>query len=328
MKAGKLDSELLRKIVFNNISYHRDEVVIRPGIGEDCAVVDFGEYACVLSSDPITGAINEIGRLAVHITCNDIASSGVEPLGIMLTIMAPEGTTEEDINEIMSQAGKAAAELKVEIIGGHTEITSAVNKVIISSTGIGKQRKEKVVYTRGAQVGDSIIMTKNVGLEGTAILAHDWEEKLRQELGTRVVETGKQMMDNISVVKEGIIAGNMGVTSMHDITEGGLLGAIWEMCEASSAGAMIYMEKVPIPEATKKICEYFQIDPLRLISSGSMLITVDKSKETELVAALENEGIPASIIGEVTKEGRHLVINQELFEIGAPESDELYKVIG
>lgn len=327
MKTGKLDSELLRNIVFNNITCHREEVMVRPSIGEDCAVLDFGEYACVMSTDPITGAANEVGRLAVHISCNDIASNGVEPMGLMLTIMAPEGTTAEDINEIMKQSGEAAAELNVEIIGGHTEITPAVNKIVISSTAIGRQLKEKVVLTKGAKPKDLIIMTKNVALEGTAIIAHDFEERLRKDLGDSIVEEAKGMMKNISVVKEGVIAGKIGVTGMHDITEGGLLGALWEICEASSVGAILYKDKVNMASSTEKICEYFKVDPFKLISSGCMLITVSKEKARKLLDGLDSNGIEASIIGEITEEGRYIKDGGELIEIDPPESDELYKVL-
>ncbi|MDP2844242.1 MAG: AIR synthase related protein, partial [Acetobacterium sp.] len=141
LKTGKLDSQLLKDIVFKNIKYKRDEVLIRPGIGEDCAVLDFGEYECVLSTDPITAAISEIGSLAVHISCTDIASNCIEPLGIMLAVMLPVGTTEKEIEEMMRQAGEAAEELGVEIIGGHTEITPAVNTPVIVSTAVGRGAK-------------------------------------------------------------------------------------------------------------------------------------------------------------------------------------------
>lgn len=326
MKAGKLDSELLKKIVFNNITYHREEVTIRPGIGEDCAVIDFGEYACIISTDPITGAVNEIGRLAVHVACNDIASNGAEPLGLMLTIMAPEGTTEEDIENIMRQAGKAAAELRVEIIGGHTEITNAVNRVIISATALARQLKDKVISAGGARPGDRIIMTKNLALEGTAIIANDWEDRLRKDLGNDLLEEAKSMMNNISVVKEGVIAGKAGASGMHDITEGGLLGAVWEMCEASSVGALLYKDKVFIATSTQKICSYFNIDPFRLISSGCMLITIAEDRAESLVEELESQGIRASVIGEITQAGRYIRDGDNFIPIEAPQSDELYKI--
>ena len=126
LETGKLDSELLKKIVFEKITYRNDQVKIRPGIGEDCAVMDFGEYDCIMSTDPISSAVSDIGKLAIHITCNDIASNGVQPLGIMLACMLPEGTTDKDIEHIMGQAAETAAALQVEIVGGHTEITPAV----------------------------------------------------------------------------------------------------------------------------------------------------------------------------------------------------------
>ncbi|SHJ99312.1 hydrogenase expression/formation protein HypE [Paramaledivibacter caminithermalis DSM 15212] len=327
MKIGKLDSQLLEKVIFNNIKLHRKEVMVRPGIGEDCAVVDFGEYALIMSTDPITGAASEVGRLAVHINCNDIASNGVEPLGLMMTILAPEETTEEEIDEIMKQASTEAAKLNVEIIGGHTEITGAVNRIVISATAIGRQLKTDIVKTSGAKVGDKIIMTKTAGLEGTGIIAHDLEEKLSLIFSREMIESAKKMVDKISVVKEGIIAGKIGASSMHDVTEGGILGAVWEICKASKVGCNIYLDRIPIAEETKKICDFFDIDPLKLISSGTMLITITGDKKDQLIKNLNESGIDASVIGEITQEGRYIVRHDEQTEIQPPESDELYKVI-
>ena len=163
LKTGKLDSRLLEEIVFKNIKYKRPEVITRPGVGEDCAVVDFGAYECVMSTDPITAAVGKIGKLAVHISCNDIASNGIEPLGIMLTVLLPEGTTEEQIEEIMKQAGQVSEDLGVEIIGGHTEITPAVTKPVIVSTAIGRAAKWSSQQAENMKPGDYILMTKQGG---------------------------------------------------------------------------------------------------------------------------------------------------------------------
>ena len=130
LQTGKLDSDLLKSLIFGKIRYRNDDVKVRPGIGEDCAVVGFGEYDCIMSTDPITAAVADIGRLAIHITCNDIASNGVQPLGIMLAVMLPEGTTEEDVAHIMGQAADTAVDVGVEIIGGHTEVTPSVNQPV------------------------------------------------------------------------------------------------------------------------------------------------------------------------------------------------------
>ena len=169
-------------------------------------------------------------------------------------------------------------------------------------------------------------MTKSAGLEGTAIIAHDWEDRLRKDLTENIVEEGKKMMQDISVVKEGVIAGKIGVTAMHDVTEGGLLGALWELCEASKVGTLIDREKINIAPATKEICEFFNLDPLRLISSGCMLITVAPEKAPELLAEYEKNKIVATVIGKITASGRFIQDRESISEILPPVGDELYKV--
>jgi len=245
----------------------------------------------------------------------------------MLTILAPIGTTEDEIENIMKQAGEEAAKLNVEIIGGHTEITAAVNRIIVSATAIGKQLKEKIIKTSGAKPNDKIVMTKTAGLEGTGIIAYDLQKKLSSTISQEIIQNAKSMVDNISVVKEGIIGGKIGVSSMHDVTEGGILGAVWEVCEASKVGCNIFRDKIALAEETIEICKFFNIDPLRLISSGTMLITVRPEKEKELIEELNKSGIQAAVIGEITEKGRYIIENNEKIEIEPPESDELYKVI-
>jgi hydrogenase expression/formation protein HypE len=329
MKPGKIPNDVLNKIIIGKISAFRKDVIVHPGIGEDCAVIDFDKYACVLSTDPITGADSNAGRLAVHISCNDIASSGVEPLGIMVTILCPLGTTESELEQLMGQICAAAAELNIEIIGGHTEVTPAVNKIIISTTSIGKALKDAVVSSSGAKPGNSIIITKSVGLEGTAIIAHDFEEKLTNVLNEDEILYAKSLINNISVIKEGVLAGKFGVTSMHDITEGGVLGAAWEIAEASGTGIIINKDLVPVEPVTRRICDFFEIDSLRLISSGCMIITCQDGEG--LVKYLEKNGIKATIIGTVTDvTGGRLLVSRsrgDVEEIDPPGSDELYKLI-
>ncbi len=324
MKSGKLPSDVLEKRILSSFRFKREEVLVRSKVGEDCSVLDFGEYACVVSTDPITGASNEIGRLAVHISCNDVAANGVEPFGLLFTILAPEGTTLEVLQDIVRQAAEEAASLKVEIIGGHTEITPAVNRIVVSTTAIGMAAKDRVVTSSGAKPGDYIILTKWAGLEGTAIIAHDFEKRLRGRMDDALLESAQAMMGHISVVREGMIAGKMGATAMHDVTEGGVLGALWELAEASGVGLRIYQDKIPVRTETRAICEEFGLNPLKLISSGCMLITCRDGEG--MLEALNREGIPASIIGEVVEEGRTLVSGEREMPIDPPESDELYKV--
>lgn len=323
MKEGKIPPELLKSLVFNNIKVKSKEIIMRPEIGEDCAAVDFGSHACVLSTDPITGAEKGAGTLAVHISCNDVATCGVRPVGIMVTILAPVTATEEDIKRVMEEAGAAAAALGVEIIGGHTEVTSAVNRMVISTTAVGKVLKDKLVKTSGADSGDDVIMTKWAGLEGTSIIAADKENQLSGKLSQEEIDSAKALIEHISVVEEGVTAGEFGASSMHDVTEGGILGAAWEVAESSSKGIDIFIDSIPVLPVTRKLCDIYKLDPYRLISSGSMLITARNGKE--LVSVLQGKGIPAAIIGKITEQERRILINGKTLPLEPPDVDELFK---
>ncbi len=324
MRVGKLNWDDLKYIIDNHKGFKREDVTLSNGIGEDCAVINFGEYDCVVSTDPVTGAENNIGKIAVHINCNDIASCGVEPVGILVTILAPPSATLEELHDVMKEIHEETTKLNVQIIGGHTEITEAVNKIIVSCTAIGKGGKEKAISTANANVEDDIIVTKNLCLEGTSILVNDYLEKCREVLTEDEIEEAKGYITNISVVNEGIIAGEFGVNSMHDITEGGVLGALWELSKASNVGFKVYYEKMPVTNITKKLCEKFQIDPLKFISSGSMLITCKNGDK--LVSKLKECGIHSTVIGKITKTKGILELNGEENEIQPPEADELFKL--
>lgn len=318
LKAGKLDSEVLKKIVFENITYRRDEVITRPGIGEDCAEIDFGDRICVMSTDPITASVKDIGRLSIHISCNDIASNGVQPVGIMLCVLLPIGTEESDIEEMMKQAARAAESMEVEIIGGHTEITAAVNKPVICSTAVGIDMKDRP--KEDIKPGDLIFMTKSCGLEGTGIIASERDD-IRNILTEDEIAEAKSYLDRVSVVKEGVAAGKIGVSGMHDITEGGVLGAVWEMCTVGGTGAWIYEESIPVTEVTKKVASGYGIDYLRLISSGCMLIIADSSRKDELLSSIDD----IALIGEIKEASCGIMMDG--VEIAPPEADEIYRAV-
>ena len=334
MEIGKVPHDLLEKIVFQKLKNFDDKVKVTPGIGEDCAVLDIGDQFFVLSSDPITGTAKEIGRLAVHISCNDIAASGVQPLGLLVTILMPPESTEKDLDKVMTEIAETAAALNVSVLGGHTEVTDAVTRVVISTTAIGISGKNNVICSAGAAEGDKIIMTKTAALEGTAIIAFEKEKELTEKFGEDFVKKAQSMLSQISVIDEGVTAGSLGVKvvhAMHDITEGGLYGALWEIAEASKTGVIVYEESVPITDETKKICEYYNLNPYRLISSGSMIMTTN---EPELVLEkLKSANIPATVVGEiVSNPQKRLIYKNEKRDVEtmsvlrAPKSDELYKL--
>lgn len=326
MKIGKIPETVLKRSVFKQIKHRRDEVLIRPGVGRDCsAVATQNDEAIVLSTDPITGTTKDIGALAVHITANDIASSGGDIIGIMLTILLPEGARESDLREMMQDIEAACTGLNIEVLGGHTEVTSAVNQPVISVTGIGKISKNDLLSAQGMKPGQEIVMTKWAGLEGTAIIGKEKQKELVTKYPKEFIDSAIDFINYISVVPEARIGKQVGVTFMHDVTEGGIFGALWEIAEASNVGISIDLKKIPIKQETVEICEFYDLNPYLLISSGCMLMSTERGNE--LVEALKEAGIPAAIIGRVTNGNERIIINEdEKRYLEPPKSDELYKV--
>lgn len=254
MKIGKVSETILKRSIFKQIRTKRDEVLLGAGVGEDCAAVKLepGEVF-VISTDPITGTVKDIGTLAVQVTVNDLASSGAEPIGIMLTVLLPEEITEEDIKKMMEQIEEACAKSNVQVMGGHTEVTRAVNQPVISVTGVGKAREERLISTAGAKAGQDILVTKWIGIEGTSIIAKEKEKELKTRFSVDFVETAKGFEQYLSVLPEASAAVEFGISAMHDVTEGGIYGALWELAEASDVGLEIDLKAIPIRQETVEI---------------------------------------------------------------------------
>lgn len=328
MKEGKLSNDDLKNAILEQLDHNRSDILIGPGVGEDCAAIAFGDLACVLTTDPITGATKDIGKLAVHISCNDIASSGVEPVALLMTLLMPLTATKEDAKNIMTQAHEEAGKLGVAIIGGHTEFTSAVNRVVVSVTAVGKGLKSKVSATASGKPGDLLVMSKFAALEGTAIICNERAEVLLNGgLTPSEIEEGAEFMSQLSVLPEGLLAADSGVRAMHDVTEGGIYGAIWEMCQASGLGAQVYKSEIPVREVTRKLCEVFQLDPYRLISSGVMLMAFEPESYKAFEEKAEAQGIEVHVIGRLDHDPEIYILDQdEKSKMLPPAEDELYKI--
>lgn len=273
MKIGKVPENVLKRSVMKQLHYKRDEVILGPGIGEDCAALALAEdEILVMSTDPITGTAKDIGKLAIQITANDLASAGAEPIGVMLTILLPDGTREIALKRIMEQMECACREAKMQILGGHTEVTAVVNQPVVNVAGVAKAKKGSLISTAGARAGMDIVVSKWVGIEGTMIFAKEKEAELKEHFPADFVDTAIGFDRYLSVVPEAAVATQSSVAAMHDVTEGGLFGALWEMAEASGVGLEIDLKKIPIRQETVEICEYFDVNPYGLISSGMMLM--------------------------------------------------------
>ena len=307
MEIGKVPESVLKRSIFKQIHTKRPEVLVGAGVGEDCAAMELapGEVF-VFSTDPITGTEKNMGSLAVQITANDLASAGAEPVA-------------------MQEVDEACGKLNIQIMGGHTEITAVVNQPVISVTGVGKVQKDKLVTTGGAHVGDDIIATKWIGIEGTSIVAREKEEELLNRFSRSFVETVKSFDQYLSVVPEAAVAVKHGVSAMHDVTEGGIYGALWEMAEASGIGLEVDLKSIPIRQETVELCEAFRLNPYLLISSGCMLMAAPDGHG--LVRELEKEGIHAAVIGRFVEGKAKKILNgEETAFLERPKTDELYKI--
>ena len=327
MKVGKVPEAVLKRSVLKQIRTNRPEVLLGASVGEDCAAVALQEDEMfVLSTDPITGTAKDIGHLAIQITLNDLASAGAEPIGVMLTFLLPEKISEAKLRGMMEQAEAAAHAANVQIMGGHTEVTRVVNQPVISVVGVGKAKKGRLVSTAGARPGMDVVVTKWIGLEGTSIIAKEREEELLGRYPKALVDTAKGFDAYLSVLPEARIAVEAGVGAMHDVTEGGIFGALWEMAESAGVGLEIDLKKIPIRQETVEVCEFFDVNPYELISSGSMLMAA--SDGNGLVRALTAANIPAVCVGKVTEgNDRVLLSGEERRFLEPPKADELYKVV-
>ena len=325
MEIGKVSNNDLEKYVFKNINSHRKEVLTKSSIGIDTAVLDFDGDLIVTSVDPITGANKNLGYLAINISVNDVSCQGADPVGVLISILLPAESKLEDLNKIMEDAERACRQNNLEIIGGHTEVTDAVNKIVLTTTVIARVNKNKMPKISSIKVGDVIAVSKDIGLEGTSIIL---EEKGNEFLSEDELRKESIDIKDLSVLREAKIAVDFNVKYMHDVTEGGIYGALWECSEAIGKGIEVDNIKIPVKDVTKKIGSHYNINIYGLISSGSMLMVFNEEDFKAYKKACLEKNIKITQIGEVTEENKKILIdNGKKTEIPEPASDELYKII-
>jgi hydrogenase expression/formation protein HypE len=313
LPVGKLRADSLRAI-FDKLAPRDPRVIVGPRVGEDAAVIDLGDRYLIATSDPITFAADDIGWYALQVNANDIAVRGARPRWFLATLLLPpDSTTEESVEALFAQLGEACDELEVSLVGGHTEVTHGLDRVVVAGTMLGEVAKDKLVTTGGARVGDAVVMTKGVPLEGAAIIAREREAELRQRgVSAAVIRRAKGFLRSpgLSVLPEAEIACELAtVHSMHDPTEGGIATALAELAEAAGVGLRIDAERiVRLPEGVE-LCRAFGLDPLGTIASGALLLTLAPAEAGIVIHALAREGIDSHYIGQVVpaSEGVKLV---------------------
>lgn len=328
---GKLPAGLLEHLL-SKAPQHDPRVVLGPGIGLDCAVIDNGSNLWVFKAEPITFVTADIGWYAIQIAANDIATTGAVPRWYLATLLLPERkTTAHLVETITQQAYRACEQIGVSIIGGHTEITYGLDRPILIGTMIGEVERENLVTPRGAAPGDAILLTKGIPIEATAILAREFPDRLNHVLSQAEIEAAQQFLysPGISVLQDARIATAAGrVNAMHDPTEGGLAAALWELAQASGNRLVIHPESILIPELSGRICREFQLDPLATIASGALLLTAQPGEAEKIRQALASKQIACEIIGRVETGQPEVVIEStgEQALLARPARDEITKV--
>ncbi len=305
-------------------------VLLGPGVGLDCAVIDFGDRVLVAKTDPITFTSGRIGWYTVHVNANDVATTGAQPGWFLVTALLPEADTDHDLlDEIFGQIDAACLSIGATFVGGHTEVTGGLDRPILVGTMLGEVSHERLVTPRGAKPGDLVLLTKWIPIEATSILGTDFAERLTA-LPPEDLAWAQGVLDDpgISVVQEARLAVDAGgVSAMHDPTESGLAGGLWEMAEAAGIGMVIDADSIPIPEQARRMCDALDVDPLSAIASGSLLITARASEAEGIQAALRQDDVAVARIGKVVDgRGVQIVVDGKPRPLAQPPRDALARL--
>jgi hydrogenase maturation factor len=326
MKAGKLSESVLKRSVLKQLDIgHRDQPV-RPAVGIDFGALKIGKDEIVIAAVESrclgTAFLREAG---VYAAVNNVACSGARPLGVLADILMPTDANENDLREQIAAINRVCRELELAILGGHTEITRSVTEPLLMVTAIGAVPDGKLVTGDAARPGMDIIVSKWIGIEGTVIVSRQYEETLADHFSMPFVMQAQQLADYLSVQQEAGIAVGTGVSAMHDLSEGGVLGALWEMAECSGIGLEIDLKKVPIRQETVELCEYFDLNPYKLVSGGSLLMAAEDGNA--IVRAIEAAGGKATVIGKATDGNDRILRNGEDCRfLETTQTDELWKM--
>ncbi|MBI5048286.1 MAG: hydrogenase expression/formation protein [Deltaproteobacteria bacterium] len=331
LPVGKLPLNILKRFL-KKYSILDKSIIVGPDIGLDAAVIEFGNKYLLAKTDPITFVSEDIGLYTININANDIAVMGGLPRWFLAAVLMPEGKASEKMaEEIFSQLSNACKKQNISFCGGHTEITSGIDRPIVIGQMLGEVAKDKLVTARGAKVDDAIILTKGIAIEATSIMVREKEQELAKKFGMAFVNRCKNFIrcPGIGILKDSHIAAKFAkIHAMHDPTEGGISTGLHELAIASKAGIVMEKDKVPVFSECQRLCSYFGIDPLGAIASGALLIAVSERDSKKVISGLKKNGIKASIIGRIVdrKQGVKIRENGKLKSLRIFERDEITKI--
>lgn len=335
MRTGKISESVLKRSVLRQIKNNRKEVIKGAGIGEDCAFLSWeysgmeereGRSVIATAIETVALPVKNAAYLAIMAAANNLAASGAAPVAVSLSLTLPEGAEEPYLKELMRQAENCCRALDIQITGGHTEVSSVVCSPVVTAVAIGKAFEDFLGCSSEDSINDlDVVISKWIGLEGTSIIAREKEAELLGRYPIRLISDAQEQDGYLSVASEAAIALKSGVYAMHDVRNGGVFGALWEISQKIGVGLSIDLKKIPVKQETIEICEFYHLNPYELLSGGALImVTADGAG---LVKSLAAEGIVSSIIGSTNKSNDKIIINQdETRYLGPAAPDEILKI--
>lgn len=318
-KPGKIERDLLEQFVRSKCGLQRKEVLNGPAFGADVSVIDLpGAMALALTSDPLSLipslGLQESAWLSVHLMANDMATTGYAPMYGQFVLNLPSSFSKKDFKTYWEYIHRFCQEIGVAITGGHTGFVEGQHSTIAGGgTMAAVLPKDTLLVSRFAQPGNLILITKCCALSSSAILAMSFPETVKNRAGVEVYQQACESFYNTSSLQDALLAANpdgkeAGVTAMHDVTEGGVLGAIFELCVASGNGAVIYNDSLPVTNVPAQVCSVFDLDPRYCIGAGAMIITCKKEASAGIIARLAGHHIPCVVVGELCEQQNGIML--------------------
>lgn len=347
MKTGKISESILKRSVLKQIEKVHSDVLKGAGVGEDCAFLSWEKHddnkdadsgGMAVSTQTVALGISDAAFLAVMAAANNLAAAGALAKAVTLAVTLPEGAEEILLRKLMEQALDCCRKLKIQIVGGHTEVSRSVRQPVVTATVMGQYQKNAVLTDAKKEkqaagktdvyspAGLDIVVSKWIGMEGTSIIAKEKERELLKRFPPALVKMAGEQRDYLSVASEAATALKSGVYAMHDVRNGGIFGALWEISRKLGVGLCVDLKKIPVRQETIEICEFYNLNPYELISGG-MLIMLTRDGQ-RLAEDLENEGINGIVIGSTNDGNDKIIVNQEEIRyLEPPVPDEINKLI-
>jgi hydrogenase maturation factor len=315
---GKISAEVFNELIYPRLGAKSKKVLVGPQHGVDVGIVEIGDKAVSFTSDPVF-IVPEYGWeraawFAIHILASDAVTCGLPPRFLSIDLNLPMEMTGEQLEIMWDTMHKECKKLGISIISGHTaRYENCHYPMVGGATVVGVGKKDEYVTPKFARVGDNIIITKGPAIEATGIFATMFSELIKKEFGPHFIQKAEQIFYKMSVVEDALTAVSVGVredgvSAMHDATECGVWGGLYELAEASNLGIRVDKESIVVEECVEEICQYFKIDPYSSISEGTLIILSRENKSQRVVDVLSNNGIKSSIVGEMTEPEKGIIL--------------------